>query len=256
MNKGIYLRKEKTPIPRQNTVSLLAFVLFIVLIILIFFYANFSKANSTIEYGAMYNTATENEKIDLNINFENKRESLELKFKSKLSKEQIKDELVSMNIELDTQMNFYPEENWFWYLGTNYNRDMKAGLLDRTDISLGSGYKDKINSLSYSTQAGISTRSIFYAGKETVNSLFLLISEEIKIPLQEAFELKNYSKLSLDLHKINDKEYEFDCETALIAHLMEPLYLVVGLDYKYINNLDKQYPNDQKTWGIKLGVSF
>lgn len=247
-------KKELNLPPKQNFLALGLFILFIFVVLCIYTCSQATAAGQ-VEIGMSYNSNTKREKNNFLAKIEEKKEDLEIEIDTNLYKEQEGEKLESLVINSDIQVNYYANENLFYFSKAGYNRNIEQGISDKTSVDFGMGHKDYTYKYPYRIQAGLSSRSIYYDQADLERDIFGNLAGDIKYSYK-ILDFKNESIFLMNLEKVRGTDIEVKNIAEIIANLGNNLFLSLSLDFSYFNHPHAGYPEEIKIWMIRGGFNF
>ena len=249
--------KEFMGVPMKNIYFMCAFmlVLIVIMILLLVFFNDFSYAKGNIELGYTYNSNTKNEKSCFSAEIEEKMNALELEIDTDFYKEQEREELKSLNIDSQVQANYYTTDNFFYYAGTKYNRNLEYGIEDKTFFDVGTGYKDYTFKFPLRVQAGISSGSIYYIDGDIEKNLFLTAKGSIGFTY-DFLEFKDELGGMVNLRGFENTDLEFNNLASVKANLTREFFLSFSLNFSFMNDPPLGCPKSIRLWMARGGINF
>ena len=237
--------------PKQNIISLTIFLIFIFVMLAM---CSYSYGAGQIEMGLSYNSNTKVERSNFLAKIEEKKEDLEVEIYSNLLKEQEDEKLNSLRIDSDVQVNYYSTPNIFYYALAGYDRNIEYGIMDKTSVALGAGYKKYEYKYPYGVQGGMSARSIYYDA-ETEKDIYINLAGDIMIPYK-FLEFRDEVDFLVNTKKVEGTDIELYNVSSVIAKLSDDFFLSFSLNFSYLNNPPQGYPEEIKIWMLRGGFSF
>lgn len=239
----------------RKNIGIYAFFVFVLVVFCLLLFTSRCRAEGQIEIGMSYNSNTKREKNNFLAKIQEKKEDLEIEIYSNFLKEQENEVLESLRIDSEIQLNYYSSPNIFYFSKAGYNRDIEQGILDKTSIDLGAGYKDYSYKYPYRIQAGLSSQSICYDQSDLERDIYSNISGDIAIPY-EFLEFKNDVDFLVNTKAIEGTDIEISNVVSVIANLSEDFFLSFSLNYSYLNHPPKTFPKEIKIYMLRAGVNF
>lgn len=247
-------KKETNFPPLQNILVLCLFILFMFVVFCIYTCSKVD-AKGKIEIGMSYNSNTKREKNNFLANIQAKKEDLEIEIDTNLYKEQEGKKLESLMISSEVQVNYYSNKNTFYFAQAGYARNIEQGILDKTSIDIGAGYKDYEYKYPFRVQAGLSTRSIYYDQLDLERNIFGNIGGDIKYSYK-ILDFKNELDFLMNLERFLGPDVEVKNISAIVANLDDDLFLSLSLNFSYLNHPPPGYPEEIKIWMLRAGFNF
>lgn len=231
------------------------FIITVAVILLVLYFRVGANAKGLIEIGMSYNSNTKREKNNFLAKIEEKKENLEVEIYTNFFKEQEGDVLESLRINSEVQVNYYSTENTFYYTLAGYDRNIEQGIMDKTSMDIGAGYKDYKYKYPFRVQSGVSSRSIYYDSENLERNLYFSASGDIKYAY-DLFDFKNELDFLINLKAIHGTDVGINNVSSIIANLSDNLFLSLSLDFSYLNHPPLGYPKEIKIYMIRGGFSF
>lgn len=235
--------------------ALYGFIVFLFIMFCLLFFSINCRAAGQIEIGISSNSNTKREKSNFLAKIQEKKEDLEIEIATSLYKEQEGKALESLVINSKIQVNYYGNENTFYYASGGYSRNIEQGVLDKTSFDIGSGYKHYKSKYPYRIQAGISSRSIYYDQSDLERDIFLNVGGDIKSSYK-ILDLKNELDFLMNLERVRGTDMEIKNISSIIANLGNDLFLSLSLDFSYLNHPADGFPEEIKIYMMRAGFSF
>ena len=232
----------------------LEFIVFIVVIIALLILSVDCGATGQIEMGLSYNSNTKVERSNFLAKIEEKKDDLEVEIYSNLLKEQEDERLNSLRIDSDVQVNYYSTPNVFYYALAGYDRNIEYGILDKTSVDIGAGYKKYEYKYPFRVQSGISARSIYY-GAEMEKDIYFNLAGDIMIPYK-FLEFRDEAEFLVNTKQVEGTDIEINNVSSVIAKLSDDFFLSFSLSFSHLNNPPRGYPKEIKIWMLRGGFSF
>jgi len=223
-------------------------IVFIVLILCFISAKVYAKTTGSFELGASYSSQTKTQRTQVSLDGETRKDNFSIKFDYKLNKEQVGDNLTELANRTNIQTNYYSDP-WFGFLAIGYERDLSAGIADKTDIGLGAGYKEEM----YGAQSGLYVSTVNHDATAERNFVSKTLGN-FTTPLFGPTLFREKASAEFLINKPSD--YRFVSESALITNLTKSLYFSLGFDYQYVNIPVEGYSKDKKEYMAKVGVQF
>lgn len=253
--KRVKNRKKETNFPpKQNILVLCLFFMFI-LVVLGVYTCSKSEANGQIEIGMSYNSNTKREKNNFLAKVQEKKEDLEIEIDTNLYKEQEGENLESLMIDSEVQVNYYGNKNIFYYASAGYDRNIEQGISDKTSVDIGSGYKDYEYKYPFRLQAGLSSRSVYYDQLDLERNIFGNIGGDVKYSYK-ILDFKNELDFLMNLKRFQGTDVEVKNISAIVANIGDDLFLSLSLNFSYLNHPPTGYPEEIKIYMLRGGFTF
>lgn len=248
--------KKETGLSRHKASVIFVFILFIFIVVCIYTCSR-AEAKGQIEIGMSYNSNTKREKNNFLAKIQEKKEDLEIEINTNFYKEQEDKNIESLMIDSEIQVNYYANKNTFYYALAGYNRNIEQGVIDKTLIDIGMGYKDYEYKYPFRTQVGLSSQSIYYDQLDLERNMFLTMGGDT-IYSYKILDFKNEVDFLMNLKKFQNTDVEIKNIAAIIVNLTDgdDLFLSLSLNYSYFNHPVESYPKEIKIWMLRAGFTF